>query len=70
MHSQLLIHMLSSSYEWTHKITPKSEEIRVFATIFPMVSTSPRKSASGILTSIQDDCLLEFKPRSDSSASA
>lgn len=32
----LLLHLLSSEFEWEHKITPKSEEIRVFATIFPM----------------------------------
>lgn len=28
--------MMASELEWTHKVTPKSEEIRVFATIFPM----------------------------------
>lgn len=32
----LMLHMLSSELEWTHKITPKSEDIKVFATIFPM----------------------------------
>nr|POE94532.1 cytochrome p450 61 [Quercus suber] len=32
----LMLHMLSSEFEWTHQITPKSEEIKVFATIFPM----------------------------------
>ncbi|KAF2719305.1 ERG5, C-22 sterol desaturase [Polychaeton citri CBS 116435] len=32
----LMIHMLSSEYDWSHKITPESEIIRVFATIFPM----------------------------------
>ncbi|WPG97610.1 sterol C-22 desaturase [Acrodontium crateriforme] len=32
----LLLHMLSSEIEWHHHITPTSEEIRVFATIFPM----------------------------------
>lgn len=31
-----LLHMMASELEWTHKVTPKSEEIRVFATIFPM----------------------------------
>lgn len=32
----LLLHMLSSELEWKHEITPTSEDIRVFATIFPM----------------------------------
>lgn len=32
----LLLHKLSAQYEWKHTITPTSEEIRVFATIFPM----------------------------------
>jgi C-22 sterol desaturase len=32
----LLLHKLSSECDWKHTITPKSEEIRVFATIFPM----------------------------------
>ena len=32
----LMLHKLSSEFEWKHTITPKSEEIRVFATIFPM----------------------------------
>lgn len=32
----LLIHKLSAQYDWKHTITPKSEEIKVFATIFPM----------------------------------
>lgn len=32
----LLLHKLSSEFEWKHTITPKSEDIRIFATIFPM----------------------------------
>ena len=32
----LLLHKLSADFDWKHKITPRSEEIRVFATIFPM----------------------------------
>ncbi|KAK3699186.1 RNA polymerase C-22 sterol desaturase [Vermiconidia calcicola] len=32
----LLLHKLSAEFDWQHTITPKSEEIRVFATIFPM----------------------------------
>lgn len=31
-----LLHMLVSEFDWKHTITPLSEEIRVFATIFPM----------------------------------
>ncbi|KAI7277919.1 sterol C-22 desaturase [Hortaea werneckii] len=30
-----LLHMLVSEYDWKHTITPESEIIRVFATIFP-----------------------------------
>ena len=36
MNLVLLLHKLSSEWEWKHTITPKSEEIRIFATIFPM----------------------------------
>lgn len=32
----LLLHKMSASYDWKHKVTNKSEEIKVFATIFPM----------------------------------
>ena len=32
----LLLHMLSSEFTWEHTVTPRSEEIKVFATIFPM----------------------------------
>lgn len=32
----LMLHKLSKEYEWEHQITDKSEDIRVFATIFPM----------------------------------
>jgi len=31
-----LLHMLASELTWEHTVTPKSEEIKVFATIFPM----------------------------------
>ena len=34
----LMIGKASMLLDWKHKITPKSEEIKVFATIFPMVS--------------------------------
>lgn len=39
-----MLHLLSANYDWHHHITPESEEIRVFATIFPMVRTSLRSS--------------------------
>ena len=32
----LLLHKLSAQYDWKHKVTERSEEIKVFATIFPM----------------------------------
>lgn len=32
----LMLHKLSAEYEWEHLVTPKSEDIKVFATIFPM----------------------------------
>ena len=38
--SQIMLHLLAANYDWHHHITPTSEEIRVFATIFPMVSLS------------------------------
>lgn len=34
----LMIGMASMRLDWVHHPTPKSEEIKVFATIFPMVS--------------------------------
>lgn len=36
-----MLHLLSANYDWHHHITPQSEEIRVFATIFPMVRYAP-----------------------------
>jgi len=32
-----MLHLLAANYDWHHHITPTSEDIRVFATIFPMV---------------------------------
>jgi C-22 sterol desaturase len=40
MNLALMIGKASMELEWVHHPTPKSEEIKVFATIFPMVSTS------------------------------
>lgn len=36
----LMIGKASMMLDWKHKITPQSEEIKVFATIFPMVSAA------------------------------
>ncbi|KAK0251580.1 RNA polymerase C-22 sterol desaturase [Friedmanniomyces endolithicus] len=45
------LHMLASELEWRHTITARSEEIRVFATIFPMddllLSFSRRATGAG-----------------------
>ena len=32
----LLLHKLCAQYDWSHEVTPKSEKMNVFATIFPM----------------------------------
>lgn len=34
-----MLHLLAANYDWHHHVTPTSEEIKVFATIFPMVSS-------------------------------
>jgi hypothetical protein len=45
-----MLHLLAANYDWHHTITPTSEEIKVFATIFPMVSFElPRNILLGIL---------------------
>jgi len=35
-----MLHLLAANYDWRHDVTPTSEEIKVFATIFPMVSST------------------------------
>lgn len=42
----LMLGKASLLLDWTHHATPKSEEIKVFATIFPMVSF-PRREYDG-----------------------
>ena len=37
MNLMLMLHLLAANYDWQHTVTDRSEEIRVFATIFPMV---------------------------------
>jgi hypothetical protein len=45
-----MLHLLAANYDWHHTITPTSEEIKVFATIFPMVSSTFSPPSSRILT--------------------
>lgn len=45
----LCIGKASMLLDWKHHPTPKSEEIKVFATIFPMVRYPPHGSATGLL---------------------
>lgn len=67
-----MLHLLSANYEWHHEITPTSEEIRVFATIFPMVRSHhhspPMISDFQANTSQQDDLLLSFTKREPTAA--
>lgn len=42
-----MLHLLAANYDWHHHVTPKSEEIKVFATIFPMVRHIPVKTMFG-----------------------
>ena len=46
-----MLHLLAANYDWHHHVTATSEEIKVFATIFPMVSSaSPCNPIAYILT--------------------
>ena len=47
----LLLHKLAAEFEWRHEVTERSEEIRVFATIFPMddlLLTFQRRGGEGV----------------------
>jgi len=59
----LMIGKASMHLDWVHHPTPLSEEIKVFATIFPMVSryTPSQKKPKANLP--QDDCPLTFTKR-------
>jgi len=59
----LMLGKASLLLDWKHHPTPKSEEIKVFATIFPMVSCPGRTldRDDGVLTRKQDDCPLTFQ---------
>lgn len=58
----LMIGKASMLTDWKHTITPKSEEIKVFATIFPMVRLAPPLFMT-YADLKQDDCLLTFSDR-------
>lgn len=58
----LMIGKAAMHLDWKHHATPVSEEIKVFATIFPMVS----RIAPSLQTKAnrkQDDCPLTFTKR-------
>lgn len=59
-----MIGKASMEMDWEHTPTPLSEEIKVFATIFPQVRSLFYVSFIDQLANIdQDDCLLTFRPR-------
>ena len=59
-----MIGKASMFLDWSHKITPISEDIKVFATIFPMVCSTHYPSESfRMLICFQDDCFLSFSKR-------
>jgi C-22 sterol desaturase len=59
----LMIGKASMYLDWVHHPTPLSEEIKVFATIFPMVGFRPLHRIHTLLTCHQDDCPLTFTKR-------
>jgi sterol 22-desaturase len=62
----LMIGWASVMLNWTHHPTPLSEEIKVFATIFPMVCGGKKLCASCAVTDKeQDDCPLTFEERKE-----
>jgi hypothetical protein len=67
-----MLHLLAANYDWHHHVTPTSEEIKVFATIFPMVSSvqlSRKLFASmSANNSKQDDLFLSFTRRDATAA--
>ena len=60
---QAMIGMASMRLNWTHYPTAKSEEIEVFATIFPKVCTRSYYRLLNFLTKVQDHCHLTFVDR-------
>lgn len=55
----LFIGKASLLLDWTHHATPKSEQIKVFATIFPMVCIPPFLLSSGFAA---NDCFRTTAP--------
>lgn len=60
-----MLHLLAANYDWHHHITPTSEDIRVFATIFPMVRINNINAITiqSANKQIQDDLFLSFTRR-------
>lgn len=60
-----MIGKASMEMDWEHTPTPQSEDIKVFATIFPQVCSGSVFAYfyAQTLTILQDDCLLTFRPR-------
>ena len=60
-----MLHLLAANYDWHHHIPPTSEDIRVFATIFPMVRINSIHAITiqSANKQIQDDLFLSFTRR-------
>jgi hypothetical protein len=69
-----MLHLLAANYDWHHHITPTSEEIKVFATIFPMVSPVQPSLQPTVFEGFQltfhkqDDLFLSFTRREPTAA--
>jgi hypothetical protein len=65
-----MLHLLSANYDWHHHITPTSEDIRVFATIFPMVRINLIHAIVNHQANykFQDDLFLSFTRRDATAA--
>lgn len=59
----LMIGKASMMLDWEHEVTPTSEDIEVFATLFPVVCASNPHFDEFRLNMTQDHCLLTFKDR-------
>ena len=62
MNLMAMVGKASMHMDWSHKITEQSEDIKVFATIFPQVSRRSSLAIPGTNVS-QDDCILSFSKR-------
>jgi sterol 22-desaturase len=59
-----MIGKASMDIDWEHHATPRSEDIKVFATIFPQVSRLiPHPGMDSADCNVQDDCPLVFSKR-------